>query len=168
MLCEHCHKNIATVFLKKTVNGKTTEIRLCEKCAKELEGINMDSDLSFQNLLSGFINASENNLYGMNQFHHVIPTCSHCGMNYTEFRKTGKLGCAHCYDTFSKTLMPVIKRIHGNTIHSGKIPNRTGGKLRINKRIQELQEQLHMAIAKEEYERAAQLRDEIRTLKKED
>ena len=36
MLCQNCGKKPATTFLKKTINGETTEIHLCADCARKL------------------------------------------------------------------------------------------------------------------------------------
>lgn len=81
-----------------------------------------------------------------------------------EFSNNGKIGCHDCYDAFFDNLMPVVKRIHGNSRHVGKIPNRGGGELRIKSEIEKLKSELNTAIKEQEFEHAAELRDKIKDL----
>jgi protein arginine kinase activator len=63
-------------------------------------------------------------------------------------------------------MMPLLRRIHGNSRHIGKVPERTGGRARLVKEIEVIKRQLKEAVGREEFERAAQLRDSIRQLEK--
>ena len=92
--------------------------------------------------------------------------CPHCGMSYSDFLHTGKIGCSVCYQTFRHQLEPIIRRIHGASIHSGKIPHRSGGALELKHTLEQLRRKLESCVANEEYEKAAQYRDEIRALEK--
>ncbi|MFA5881294.1 MAG: UvrB/UvrC motif-containing protein, partial [Eubacteriales bacterium] len=74
------------------------------------------------------------------------------------------LGCPTCYDVFENKLDPVLRRIHGNPRHTGKIPKRTGGTIELRREIEELKRELQAAITSEEYEKAAEVRDKIRGL----
>ena len=85
-------------------------------------------------------------------------------MTYDEFRNTGKFGCSDCIDTFKQRLMPVVRNIQGYDTHAGKIPKRAGGSYRVQKDIEKLKLQLKQAVEKEEYEKAAQLRDKIKEM----
>lgn len=165
MLCERCHKEPATVYLNKTVNGKTQEIHLCSKCAMEVKGLNPQKDISFESFLSSLLDINKN-IVNKNDTKDVI-CCDKCGMTYDEFRKKSKFGCSNCYITFSELISPVIKRVHGSSVHVGKIPKRTGGKIIVKKQIKALENKLKEAVIKEEYEDAAKFRDAIRALKKE-
>ena len=91
-------------------------------------------------------------------------TCEQCGMTYAECQKCGMLGCANCYKAFKAPLDALLQRIHGNTQHAGRIPGsvRSGVSIRMN--IDRLRQRLQKAIAEEEYEQAARLRDSIRAL----
>ncbi len=102
-----------------------------------------------------------------------IQRCEKCGASFEEIAKTGRLGCAECYKTFRRQLLPVIQRIHGTARHKGKTP--TSSALRIldtNQQMVPVQEspleekkrQLQQAVEAQEYERAAVLRDEIKEL----
>ena len=83
--------------------------------------------------------------------------CPKCGMRESEVTKTGKVGCAQCYKTFQDILEPYVHRIHGNTIHTGRRPSR-------NRKLDELRLALKKAVETQEFERAAQLRDQIKEL----
>jgi len=84
--------------------------------------------------------------------------CPDCGIKFMEFRAGGRLGCPQDYWVFSKGLMPLLQRYHGTTRHVGKQARRHEGamdRLRLRTRLRE-------AIAREEYEEAARLRDMLR------
>lgn len=116
------------------------------------------------------------------------PQCPECGLSFARFGEIGKFGCSRCYRTFDDRLEPLIRRVQGSTRHTGKIPKRAGGRLGMvresdepkpmpdseiyegkgNKwrEIERLKAQLQQAVKEEAYERAAELRDEIRDLEK--
>lgn len=169
MICQICNKRTANVHLTKVINGQKTELHLCEQCAKEKEGLGIDktslvfeAPFSFSNILQGLMDfAGKDTLpYSF----HEREKCSGCGLDFEEFRKTGFFGCSRCYETFGNRLGPIIKRIHGNTQHTGKVPKRTGGIIRIKRDIEKLKYELQKAVENEEYEKAAELRDRIRIL----
>jgi protein arginine kinase activator len=148
------------------MNGTKTEMHLCEECAKEKNEFYTGSyfgfgmPLSFQNILSGFVEAMD----GTPKHIKKEETCPTCGMSFENFRETGRLGCANCYEAFEGKMIPLIRRIHGNIEHNGKIPIRTGGVLKAKKNIEKMREELKNAVSHEEYEKAAKLRDEIKKL----
>lgn len=90
--------------------------------------------------------------------------CPGCGMYYSTFRETGHLGCAACYASFRQSLRPLLRRIHGEPRHLGKAPHRDGERFARRREMQRLHEELERAIGREDYERAAALRDSIRQL----
>lgn len=93
--------------------------------------------------------------------------CEKCGMTYEQFAKIGRFGCAKCYETFDAKLDPLLKRVHsGNHTHSGKIPKRGAADLHIRKKIALLKETMQDYIEREEFEKAAVIRDELRSLEK--
>ena len=161
MLCERCKKNEATIHVIKIVNGKKSEAMLCENCAKQLSQIPLNipsskkSNLSFDDILGGFFDVLDKN-------NKVEIVCKNCGLTYSEFKKTGNLGCSECYESFKDMLNPRIKRIQGDTEHIGKIPVREESQVIKIKRIKRLKEELQKAVIKEEYEKAAVIRDEIK------
>lgn len=86
-------------------------------------------------------------------------------MRYNEFVETGKLGCSECYDAFRGRLIRPLKQIHGACEHIGKVPVREGGQIKNDRKIKKLETELNAAVMKQEFEKAAKLRDEIKQLK---
>lgn len=86
-------------------------------------------------------------------------------MSLADFRETGRLGCASCYTTFESSLRALLRRVHGNARHVGRAYEAPPPDLlREATAIGELREQLRRAIAQEEFEQAARLRDQIKGL----
>lgn len=169
MLCDNCKKNEATVHIKKLMNGSKQEYSLCDSCANELNGVSfvdissigLNNAFTVQDLLGGIIDYVNQS----SQSSEVnIPTCENCGMSYTEFKKTGLMGCSECYESFDASLIPVIKRVQGNIEHVGRIPRKSGKEIMGKRQLLKLRENLNKAITSEEYERAAEIRDEIRKI----
>ncbi|WP_139492829.1 UvrB/UvrC motif-containing protein [Brevibacillus dissolubilis] len=171
MNCQECGKRPATLHLTKIVNGEKTENHLCEHCAQEkghfVQGF---GNFSINNLLSGLLNfdpMSKNAAQGAmgNPSTATKPMrCETCGMTYAQFSKSGRFGCSDCYEHFGSKLDPLFRRIHGNTNHVGKVPERTGGQIKIRKELEQLKSTLQQYIATEEFEKAAEMRDRIRAL----
>lgn len=171
-MCSECKERPATIHFSKNINGETTEFHLCEHCAKENSDINLfngSSAFSINNLLAGLLNIEPS-------FQHIKEDsykkqqhlkCEACNMTFSQFRKLGRLGCPHCYETFKEQLQPFFKRLHGGNIeHKGKIPERIGGHFLIKKEIDLLRNNLRELIDNEEFEQAAVIRDEIRQKEK--
>ncbi len=173
MICQECNQKPATLHFTKIINGEKTEVHLCEKCAHEkgdMFMLNGGSGFTFNNLLAGLLNIDSSfQKPSKNTFkQEEILQCDRCGMTFQQFVKIGRFGCSHCYETFHDQLKPVLRRLHsGNWAHNGKIPKRMGGGIHLRKRMEELKIELRDAIGQEEFERAANIRDEIRSLEKE-
>jgi protein arginine kinase activator len=173
MICQECNQRPASLHFTKIINGEKTEVHLCEKCAQEKGEIfvfNGGTSFTFNNLLAGLLNIDSSfHQQNQNAFHQVeIIQCERCSMTFPQFVKVGRFGCAHCYETFKEQLKPVLKRLHsGNWTHNGKIPKRIGGGIHLRKQIEELKDQLKVVISNEEFENAAEIRDEIRSLERE-
>ncbi|MDV3426328.1 MAG: UvrB/UvrC motif-containing protein [Bacillota bacterium] len=168
MICDVCKKNKATVHLTQIINGVKKEYNLCENCAKEINtmsfmpDINFGNENSFQNVLGGLIDYISGNSYQIGKKDII---CKNCGMSYQEFKNNGLLGCSQCYTEFKEYLNPVVKRLQGSTEHIGKIPKKTSSKVIQKKKLIKLKEDLNKAVAMEEYEKAAEIRDKIKELK---
>lgn len=91
--------------------------------------------------------------------------CHTCHTSLAEFSKTGRLGCPHCYEAFKPYLTQVLTSIHGNAAHTGKIAKNASEKLRAKRELEQLSRQLDEAVAKQDFEHAAKLRDQINALK---
>ncbi len=92
--------------------------------------------------------------------------CNFCGASFDEIAKSGKVGCAHCYEEFYDELLPSIRRIHGRTNHTGKLARRAGTEVRVRNEITKCKYELEQAIKTQEFEKAAELRDKIKELEK--
>jgi protein arginine kinase activator len=95
-------------------------------------------------------------------------SCSRCQMTRAEFKKRARLGCPECYNAFMGELNAITQAMHHSRQHVGKIPARQGNEARVTAQVAALQKDIETAIAKEEYEMAAALRDQIRALKEKD
>lgn len=155
MLCEKCGINPAAVTLTKVINGKKSVMKLCASCAQEnniYQSLNMD--MGFPSLFSSFFN--EEDFSGQDE------KCPLCSMTKSEFIKKGKPGCANCYSAFESSMKPLLRKLHSTTSHIGKVYGK--GNVPSESKIDLLKAQLKDAIEKEEYEKAARLRDEIKEM----
>ncbi|KNF07983.1 UvrB/UvrC protein [Gottschalkia purinilytica] len=165
MMCEECGKNPSTVHMKNIINGKVTEVHICEECAKKHKGFATDTPFSIHSLLTGLLDSVQDE--GVKVDYVQGTTCDTCGMPYGKFRQLGKFGCSDCYRSFKEKLNPLLKRIHGHDKHVGKIPKKAGKLIRIKKDIEDLKNKLDILVQNEEFEEAAEIRDEIKRLQKE-
>ncbi len=172
MNCDECKQQPATVHLTKILNNEKTELHLCEDCARQHPELpfnfnfSLEPNLSIQKLLAGLLGGSkspdpedpeegtaENSL-----------KCPNCSLTYKHFGQLGRFGCSQCYQAFSPQIEPLLRRVQGNSRHTGKMPQRAAGLLGFRRELENLKEELQDAISSEAYERAAALRDRIRAL----
>jgi protein arginine kinase activator len=156
-VCQFCGQP-ATVHLTDIVQKVKKESHLCEACAraKELLPDPVGGHLNLQALVSLVLGAPPSN-------QPVALICPACGLQYTEFRKHGRLGCPADYAAFRPALEPLLDKIHRATAHAGKAPRTAGaGGGAKRSELADLRERLRVAVAAERYEEAAVLRDTIR------
>lgn len=165
MQCQECGKRPATLHFTKIVGGEKTELHICESCARDKGEFipGTQSGFSIHNLLSGLLDFEQ---AGAGTAKPPAVRCDTCGMTYAQFSKIGRFGCSHCYRHFGERLDPLLKRVHGNTVHVGKIPKRAGGKVKAQREIERLKLEMRGHIDKEDFEAAARIRDTIRQLEK--
>lgn len=163
MLCQQCQKKVANVHFTQIINGKKVEMYLCEQCADEKGQMGFSPQLNLGDFLWGFPGFAGSTGYAQVEQPQEV-RCEVCGMSFEDFRKTGKLGCGNCYGVFRENLGPILRRLHGSTEHTGKVPGRVSDCIRNTHEIEKLKNELSAAIGNEEYERAAELRDRIRSL----
>jgi protein arginine kinase activator len=157
MNCDVCKKNQAVVFLTQIVDGKMQKVNLCDSCSKE-KGVTDPTGFALADLLLGLGAAQEIEKGG------GVTKCPVCGFSQADFKKTGRLGCAVCYDTFGEGLAGLLKGMHKGTAHVGKVPARLVKSMEREQQLKELQRDLRKAVTEENYENAAELRDRIRNL----
>jgi protein arginine kinase activator len=156
MTCQRCDER-ATVHLTETVDGRRREVHLCASCAEragvlppEPTGPMPGLDAVVQGLIVANVGELVGELAGL--------TCPDCGLKFMEYRAGGRLGCPHDYQVFARGLLPLLQRAHGATRHVGKVARfrpEAAERLRLRAR-------LRLAVAREDYEEAARLRDSLR------
>ncbi len=188
MLCQKCGQRPATVFISQTVNNKTTQIHLCEECAGAqtalggvspftvtLDPSSMLKDF-FSTIFPGFpLAQGAEGAFAGGRAPAEEPSaqCPVCGYQFSLFKQTGRLGCPKCYESFSAMLEPVLATVHGNARHvedTTPALQPPGPDTDVKKTdptetdpaLEELRRRLQRAIAQEQFEEAARLRDEIR------
>lgn len=173
MMCDICGKKQASVHLTEIIDDQMTELHLCEECARE-KGTQMEKHFDLSDLLAGLAD-----IPGAPDIEPQVEEklkCPNCGITYQDFRQIGQLGCGECYKVFKKSLLPLLKRIHGSTQYFGKMPMIVAASAKTQtarqkavtaaQQMQELKVKLQKAIQQEEFEEAARLRDKIRELEK--
>lgn len=167
VLCEDCLQNPATVHITKIINNEKTEQNLCENCARRYQnkwGLENKPSFSIPKFFASLLEDETGFGKTVSESYPRETKCGRCGQTYREFTQTGRMGCNRCYDFFGDRLNPLLRRIHGSTRHTGKVPKRAGGKLRLKRELEKLRSDLKKLVAKEEFERAAEVRDRIREL----
>jgi protein arginine kinase activator len=160
MECDQCGRNEAVIHLTQIENNDMNTFHLCESCAAEkgLEpGVNVGN---FP--LTDFLAQMGK---GSGEAVATDGPCAYCRMSLDDFKKTGRLGCPHCYVTFEGHLRSLLRRLHGGTQHVGKVylpPDPSAAERQ--EQIAGLRRKLDKAVATEDFERAAQIRDRIREL----
>jgi protein arginine kinase activator len=155
MRCQRCPKE-ASVHLTERVKGQRRELHLCQSCARKAgltlpeSAPNLALDAVVQSLIVAHVGELVGELAEL--------SCPDCGIRFMEFRASGRLGCPLDYRVFSAGLLPLVQRYHGATRHVGKVARHHES---ANQRLR-LRTQLREAIAREDYEEAARLRDLLR------
>jgi len=160
MLCDNCGERDAAVHLTTIVNNEVRQQHLCEKCAAE-RGVETTVSVP-KHPLGDFLHAVQQQL--------ATPSaesgrCTFCGATMSDFRATGRWGCARCYTTFEVSMRELLRRVHGNSRHAGQSYQPPQPELDERATILgELKERLRRAIESEQFELAADLRDRIRVM----
>lgn len=174
MLCEKCSKNEATVFYREIVNGKEKKYSLCSDCAAKLEKegkISFGADMPFGNFFNDY--DPMGSLFGslfapsfsLQPKSAEQKKCPLCGSTFEELVENGKVGCPKCYEAFADELEPTVRSIHGKTKHTGRAPGKLKAKIDRMKQISSLESEMKDAIKAQNFERAAEIRDQLKELK---
>jgi protein arginine kinase activator len=156
MKCQLCNNQEATVQVKQVYDGVIRELSVCRDCAVE-HGLDLESAVPW---LSGLmLGTSQPKPYFQSESDDT--SCPECHMHLSDFRKTSLLGCPACYDVFVRELAPMLDSMQrGAERHVGKVPRSQQNKSRIEK----LQAELSDAVDSQQFEKAAEIRDQIRKL----
>jgi protein arginine kinase activator len=158
MHCDHCGEHEAIIHVTQIENNQLRTFHLCEGCAaaKGLEA-GPTTNLPLADFLAQVGRGAE----GAS----AAGPCGFCAMKLDEFKKTGRLGSPQCYVTFEPHLKGLLRRLHGGSQHLGKVYLPPDPSLaEQQERLAGLRRKLDRAVESEDFERAAQIRDMIRTL----
>jgi protein arginine kinase activator len=159
MVCNVCGQSEATIHLTEILNNQMMEIHLCEPCAEQ-KGTDFKAHFDFNKLLTSLTDFGSD----LKSERVTKLSCKNCGMTYEEFGRTGRLGCAECYQAFGKLLTPLLKRVQRDARHVGKMPTSAPGEVKRTLELRELQDRLRKSVQSEKFEEAARVRDQIREL----
>jgi protein arginine kinase activator len=170
MKCQRCEKP-ATFHITELTGPQPQEHHLCETCFKaHFVQAEEEPAAAAEASLAGMLAKQLKLGQAAEQLQELDKrSCPQCGITFFEFRNQGRLGCPHDYVHFRKELLPLIANIHGEVRHVGKRPAGSAAKgtdtdwqtvlIRLRRELKE-------ATSKEAYERAAELRDEIRDIER--
>lgn len=160
MLCEECKVNEASYTLSVMMGEEIKTRHLCGECMAKM---NMSlNNGNIKNLLSSILSAITGNDTTVEKQQEVV--CPRCRTTLSQFTKTGHLGCPGCYEAFHEQLQPMLLQIHGRVQHAGRQPLATEDAQRTRSRQEQLTRLMEQAVALEDFETAAQLRDQLRAL----
>ncbi len=162
MRCDNCGEREAEIHLTQIVDNELTTLHLCSECAGE-KGVPTQVGLGSAPLTDFLAQmgkgSSESTLALEGE------ACPYCGTTAADFRRTGRLGCSHCWAHFESKLRSLLRRIHGSTQHVGKLYlSEVDEEAGPDAHIGTLRRRLERAIELEDFETAADLRDRIREL----
>lgn len=152
--CDICGKSEATLRVRRVSKAGRADIEICAECAKArglAEARKIDA--SVPEILADIAQSVDQGDEAL--------VCSGCGMSFAEFKRKGRLGCACCYRAFDKELRPLVRRLQGAVSHVGRTAKTGRRRARNRMTLVRLRAELKAAIAAEDYEQAARLRDEL-------
>ena len=151
--CGEC-KRKAQIIYKEVVGDQVTITEMCEECPVLKAKLHGDK---------GFPNEKESSL-----------CCGRCGTTLESVLTGQPLGCSECYVVFEGFVIKELiaadgiptalkKREKTQTFHLGRGP-RQAGSVALSSKLASLHEALNDALKKENYEQAAYLRDQIKSI----
>lgn len=162
------------MFLTQIINGQVTDLSLCEKCARA-KGLFDPQSLSFaeqffpsmmkekmEEIVNSIAQPRPQSVPSSDKMDNMISVCPTCSFRIEDFRNTGRLGCPHCYSIFAEEVFPSLEQCQTGKEHAGKEPEQSSKQAEVRQNRQQLEQQLKQAVAREDYELAAKLRDQLK------
>ena len=157
MNCERCKKQHATYHLTAIENGSKKEAHLCEECARQA-GVGINFNFSM-NLVGGTPPPARKSKAKSKK-----ETCPDCGITYSDFKSKARMGCARDYEVFEKDVIRLLEKVHGSSTHTGKAPRTADAHVRKENELLRLKRDLETVVKTEDFEKAAEIRDRIKSL----
>lgn len=171
MQCSICHKLQATIHVLDLEDGSVSEEKhLCPSCAEGSGLVNPKaaplkiSHEMLEDLLGTMQSPGSTEATPGSTEAEAEESCLACGLTISQFRSRGRLGCPRCYDTFRRSLLPLLERVHDATSHKGRCPGMSARLADGDDKLAELRHSLRDAINAENYELAAHFRDQIQSI----
>jgi protein arginine kinase activator len=170
--CQLCPAPNATVHLTElSATGERTELHLCQACVARLE-LSLDAPPPIAVLRTKTSDAAPTAGDGSDSEPNtvVVPapeegTCPACGLAFNAYVQNNLFGCAECYSAFAEQVLALATRYHGQAVHTGRVPLAGPAPSQAARREAAraaLQAALAEAVANEQFERAATLRDQLK------
>ncbi|MDA7618857.1 UvrB/UvrC motif-containing protein [Akkermansiaceae bacterium] len=157
--CDYCEKK-ATVFFTQVTEGKMKKTSLCESCAQQ-QGIADPNGLLMADQLMGSPVPQEQVGLEVFPLSEVVGECPTCAFTLEDYRKVGRLGCGDCYVAFGQEIEQRLPVLHKGFKHEGRSPAGLVEQEQRRSLVDGLNDRLQKAIASEDYEEAAKVRDEL-------
>ncbi len=161
MLCQRCFKKQATVKLSQNLEGKYKEQLICKSCSKKygLEVTISNLPQVFSGIILSILKHKQED-FNLHENEPSNSSCSNCGYHWEDFRKTGLLGCEQCYDSFHTKILTLQRQvINKNELNAKPFEFHRKDTKKNERAI--LERALATAVDREEYEKAAKIRDRI-------
>jgi len=172
MKCEHCGKNDVQFVYRSNINGKVEEAHLCAECAEKL-GYAKKLSMQRSSLMDEFLNPERffgDSFFG--DFFSPLPSLLGRGFFQDPFtallqeeNPTAVSETKPAEDASAQAAAPAQEAAP----QQESAPAKTGEESRFARmrRLNALRLEMKRAVRAEEFERAAEIRDEIRTLEAE-
>jgi protein arginine kinase activator len=161
MLCQNCHKNLATVRYAEVVDGHVQECRLCPTCLSTRQE---PTSTGFELVAPQTVQSSVSVRRAVKEALRSCQSCPDCGALLHSVAKESLAGCSQCYAVFSEEVGPLLIAGQGSDCHQGKVPHVDGLRQRLQVDLRAKRSLLRSVLNAENYEEAAILRDEIQCL----
>ena len=161
MFCDDCKKKQAAVNFTQIINNKKTMLNLCKECAEKRGFSGHAGGAAAQNFGVGNLISKIATEYEEEK---DAVSCPRCKLKYVEFKQLGRLGCGGCYEAFGSRLDDLLRKIHGSDYHIGKVPKNIEPAIEQSRHVETLRKELKEAILRENFEKAAKVRDKIKKM----
>jgi protein arginine kinase activator len=158
MVCQICQRKEALYHIPKIINNEIVYIHLCNICANKnnFHEIPNGLDDKLNSLLEGLLKSGQRDDRGS------LPglKCSVCKTTLKDFQKDKILGCSHCYEVFSDYLLKKSDKKYTVYTRQHLLAD-------LPKKLDLYKKELKKAVEREDFEKAAVLRDKINTCENE-